>query len=406
MNTGIVEKALRILEEPVCDNCLGRQFGQLLSGYTNKQRGALLRAIAAMSIDIADYKGGIDFSNFSETRFHNLEHKAEKRKTCSLCGNLFDNIGKLVPKFEKAAKDNDFSTFVVGTKLSTEMLVKEENLWERVGIDYCEPIKAEINRELGKLVEKALRKRADTKKPDVCFVIDLEKLTVKMESMPLFIYGKYQKLVRGIPQTKWPSGKYKNSVEQIIAKPFMRASHGTGHKLHGQGREDIDARCLAWRPFVFEILKPKKRNINIKALAKKIGKGVAVKDMRLSDIAEVRKIKESRSDKSYSVTVKCDKKITRQNLNILSSLAGTIQQRTPVRVLHRRSDMNRKKKVLEIRTKLINSQTFRLIVRCNAGLYVKELVTGDEGRTQPSVSALLGMQCMPKDLDVIKIHEK
>lgn len=403
----VTEKALKILEQHVCDNCLGRQFGQLLSGYTNKERGAMLRFASAASIDFVDYKGGVDISNFTGHTFHNLELKERaKKKECSVCGNIFEGLEKYAEKIRKISKKYKFETFVVGTKLSSQLLMNEEALWERVGIDYCEPIKAEINRELGKLIEKSTGKKADTKKPEACFLIDLENRKASVELMPLFIYGRYQKLVRGIPQTKWPSGKYKTSVEQIIAKPFMLALQGKGHKLHGQGREDIDARCTAWRPFVLEILEPKKRDINIKKLAKKIAKQVRVKDLRCSDIAEVRRIKEEKSDKSYEVEVECERKIKKEELKKLLSLKGLIRQRTPQRVLHRRGDLERKKTVIEIKTKTINPGKFKLFVKCSAGLYVKELITGDDGRTLPNVTALLGTKCTPKNLDVTGIHEK
>ena len=44
-------------------------------------------------------------------------------------------------------------------------------------------------------------------------------------------------------------------------------------------------------------------------------------------------------------------------------------------------------------------------IKGEAGLYVKELVTGDDGRTQPSISSLVG-EASVKQLDVIKIHLK
>jgi tRNA pseudouridine synthase 10 len=42
-------------------------------------------------------------------------------------------------------------------------------------------------------------------------------------------------------------------------------------------------------------------------------------------------------------------------------------------------------------------------VHCGGGLYVKELVSGDEGRTQPSLTGLLGIQAIVTELDVIKV---
>jgi tRNA pseudouridine synthase 10 len=400
----VLEKATKILDQPVCDHCLGRQFGQLLHGYSNSERGSLIRTMVAMSIDKEDYKGSVDKSNFSDFSFHNLEEKMPKHKECFVCKGFFKNLDKWVEKIKKISRGYEFRTFLVGTKLSFEFIKREEDLWERIGIDYCEPLKAEINREIGKRVEK-LGFKSDLKQPDVNFILDVSSGKVRIESNPLFIYGEYQKLKRGIPQTKWPSGKYKNSVEQIIARPFMIITKGSDHKLHGAGREDIDARCFAWRPFVLEIISPKKRSFSIKETAKKIKKDVKVRNVRPSDIAEVRKIKEMKSDKTYRLYVNCSK-IKKSDLKNLEKLVGVIKQKTPQRVVHRRADLFRKRKVLHVKTKYISSKKFLFEARCESGLYVKELVSGDEGRTYPSVSSILSQKCKPLLLDVLKIHKK
>jgi tRNA pseudouridine synthase 10 len=403
----ILEKTLRVLEQPVCDHCLGRQFGQLLSGYGNEERGRMLRALAAMSIDKEknDVKN-INLSNFSAIKFHNLEMKeVYHKRTCSICNDIFENMDKIAKKIIAKTKNIEFNTFLVGTKLSFDLINNEESLWERVGIDYCEPLKAEINRELGKRIEKLTKAEFDPKYPDISILIDIESGRVHADINPLFIYGEYQKLKRGIPQTKWPNKKYRTSVEQIIAKPFMVAASGKNHKLHGMGREDIDARCLAWRPFVLEILKPKKRKLDLKKIAKKIKKDVRVRSLRYSNIAEVRQIKELRADKSYCAIVECDKKITKTELKKLEQLLANISQRTPERVIHRRADRKRGRKVVSIKAKLLGNRKFELIIRGEAGLYIKELISGDSGRTKPSVSEIMGCKCVCKQLDVIDIHK-
>ena len=400
----ILEKARKILKEPVCNNCLGRQFGQLMSGFDNEQRGRMLRAIAAMSIDEEKGKSEIELSNFTDYKFHNLEAGKTEKKPCAVCNDFFKNIGIYEKKSIKKAEKLDFMTFLVGTKMSHELADREEKLWERVGIDFCEPLKAEINREIGKTIEKKMRKKFNPKNPDVNFIIDIENKKVSAEINPLFIYGEYQKLVRGIPQTKWPSRKYKTSVEQIAAKPLMIATRSSAHKFHGLGREDIDARCLGWRPFVFEIIKPKKRKIDLKKMAKKIDKRVRVRAIRFSDTNEVVAIKEKKADKSYRALVVCDEGISKGELKKLQALKGEIRQKTPQRVLHRRANKMRKRKVKEIKSKITGKKSFLLEVRCEGGLYVKELISGDSGRTQPSVSSLLGKNCKCKELDVVKIH--
>jgi tRNA pseudouridine synthase 10 len=41
-----------------------------------------------------------------------------------------------------------------------------------------------------------------------------------------------------------------------------------------------------------------------------------------------------------------------------------------------------------------------------SGLYIKELISGDEGRTEPNISELLDNKVKKISLDVIKIHTK
>lgn len=45
----ILEKAKKVLEEGyICDNCLGRLFGRLATGYTNEERGKAIRLVLEM----------------------------------------------------------------------------------------------------------------------------------------------------------------------------------------------------------------------------------------------------------------------------------------------------------------------------------------------------------------------
>jgi tRNA pseudouridine synthase 10 len=45
-----------------------------------------------------------------------------------------------------------------------------------------------------------------------------------------------------------------------------------------------------------------------------------------------------------------------------------------------------------------------IVIRCEGGLYVKELISGDDKRTTPSLSALLGVNAKVEELDVLEIR--
>jgi tRNA pseudouridine synthase 10 len=65
--------------------------------------------------------------------------------------------------------------------------------------------------------------------------------------------------------------------------------------------------------------------------------------------------------------------------------------------------LSRKREVLSISWKRKGPKKIELIVKGSAGLYIKELVSGDNGRTKPSVSEILGVPAKVKELDVIRI---
>lgn len=406
MKPTVFEKLEKLLQgDYICDNCLGRQFAQLLEGYSNDQRGKILRTFFSMHLDakedIEKYEQNV-LRNFHSENLKKLK-LPEKQKKCFVCDNFFENIDKIIKKIKNKTKNTEFNTFLVGTKLDHSLLSKEESLWESIGIDYCEPLKAEINREVGRRLEEIFNKKADLKRPDINIIINLIENKIIIEKNPLFIYGEYQKLRRGIPQTKWPDKRYKTSVEELMAKTILEKTKGKYHKLHGCGREDVDAKCLGWRPFVFEVLEPEKRNIDLKKIQKKINKlkSIQVKNLCFSDIRQVRELKNRKNKKTYRALVECE--IKKPELKKLSKLKTKISQKTPTRVLHRRSDLLRKRKVYSIKGKYKNKNHFYLEVTAEAGTYIKELISGDDGRTKPSVAGILGKKAVCKELDVTKI---
>ncbi|NIO44483.1 MAG: tRNA pseudouridine(54/55) synthase Pus10 [Candidatus Aenigmarchaeota archaeon] len=406
----MINNIVKILEKNLCDHCLGRPFSQLFLGYKNEERGEFIRTFTAMMIDgkLVDYSK-INPNNFYGFKFRQNKGFAKnlKKEKCWLCNNLFDKFGSLAKKAERKLKKIEFNNFLVGSKISPEILSKEEKIWEVTGIEFVESIKAEINRELGKKLGFLLKKPVNFKNPEIVVLSDFKKNIVEIQINSLYVFGYYKKLKRGIPQCKWGTPKkYKTSVQEIAAKPIIKATKGTNNKFSGSGREDIDARCLDWRPFVIEVLKPQKRSINLKKIQKQINKSkkVNVRGLKFCEKYIVKKIKAETGDKTYRVIVKFNKPIEKKDLKKLKSLVGIINQRTPVRVAHRRADKIRKRNVKSIKYKQKNRKTIELRVEASSGLYIKELVTGDGGRTQPSVSEILNVKATPKDLDVIKIE--
>ncbi len=351
--------------------------------------------------------------------------RALKSEDCWICQGLSQEIGKFVDLAIEAVERYQFETFGVGTKVDDEILERDERVRHDLGVDGRD-IKTWINRKIGRELEKRIGKRFVFSDYDINIIVDTRFDYVTLQVAPVYVYGRYIKLVRGIPQTKWPcricrgvgcrrcgyTGKqYTESVEEIISRVIVEWFEGDDESFHGCGREDIDARMLGTgRPFVVEIKNPKKRKVDLKALEKEINeyanKKVMVKSLRYSNKNEVVRIKNESYTKVYYAKIICEENIQEKRLKeALSFLEGKIiKQQTPIRVSHRRADKVREKKIYECKLIWVKKKEALIKIRAESGTYIKELVSGDEGRTKPSLSEILGSRCEVKELDVISVE--
>ncbi len=122
----------------------------------------------------------------------------------------------------------------------------------------------------------------------------------------------------------------------------------------------------------------------------------------------MRSIKESAHAKTYRVRVRFLGPLDHGKLNeLLGSLAGKpISQLTPNRVVHRRADLERRRTVRSIRVESVDGSEVVFVIEADGGTYIKELMHGDDGRTQPNVASVVGVPCEVLELDVIGIGDQ
>ena len=416
MDKEILAKASSLIELTngnICNHCLGRKFSDVVEGNGNVERGEKIRK----ALELPEY---------------------DEDTKCDICSDIFKEIDSSLLDLVCEKIDFlevEFDTFVVGCKLPKEIVEKDALISEKLGLD-VEILKREVNREMGKILEKNLPQEVDFDKEDVIIMADFRKMLkedvenpikVRIQINPIFIEGRYNKLVRNIPQTKWPCRKckgrgceacnftgkqYPESVEELLSQTALKYSKGYEAKFHGAGREDIDVRMLGdGRPFVLEIKEPRIRKLDLEKIEREANEAALGKTAYHNLKYTVRKrkaeIKTSSPDtyKVYRALVECEDEIREEDLNKLQSL-HTIQQRTPIRVSHRRADKIREKEVKELSCKYINPHSFEMIIKTEGGLYIKELISSDEGRSKPSVSEVLGTQAICAELDVIEVGIK
>lgn len=426
----ILDTAKKIIQEgPICDHCMGRQFAKLSTGLTNDERGRAIKLALAMEGDrLRKDEGDKDIleelSSSSVNARKSLKQEGEDEK-CWVCLGLFERLDDWAQKAEDALKDYEYSTFLVGTKMSGLLSENEEILWTESEATHAEQFKSELNREVGKLIAKRTNKEVELETPDILVTLDIANEEIILQVRSVYIQGRYRKFVRTIPQTRWPcrscrgrgcevcnfTGKqYPESVDELTKDPVIEALKCKDTKFHGAGREDIDALMLGTgRPFVVEAVEPLLRTCDLKEVEKEINERAAgkieVTGLTFTPKGTIEALKTSKADKVYNLKVTFKEQIPEEKLrSAINQLIGAqISQRTPQRVSHRRADLVRKRTVHNMKLNEMTEDHAMIEVHCEGGLYVKELISSDEGRTVPSLTGLIGTQATVTELDVIGV---
>ena len=401
-----IEHTIRI---GTCNHCLGRVAGVRIAGDPLQLVGERVRQ-QALERD-PDLKTD------------------DEIECCPFCEDLFLEIDLIADRIISSVDGAEFSKIQLGIHFSKDHVAAEEVLRSTLAATGSRPLKATLSDSIQSAVSERLPGITWVKeRPEVMLLFDTLTLGVNADLRALFLYGRYRKLERGIPQTRWPcracrgrdggcescngtGQQYPHSIQSLVCEPLIESSGASSDSFHGMGREDIDVRCLGdGRPFVAELKSPLRRTLNLEKLTKSINKAaenqIEIHGLRLSNRSEVSRIKETKAEKSYTICFTSDHGLTDDEIcTRIQSLSGQmLEQQTPQRVAHRRADKVRQRKVVSIENILIADDEIQFDVRCESGTYVKELVHSDEGRTIPSVAGLLEADCQVIWLDVKDIH--
>ncbi|XP_065847044.1 uncharacterized protein [Euphorbia lathyris] len=235
---------------------------------------------------------------------------------------------------------------------------------------------------------------------------------------PIYFGGRYMKFSRNVSQTRWiidDERMGEASIEEIIGGNILPICHGDSYKFHAAGREDIDVRMLgSGRPFLVEVQNA--RQVPTETLVKEIEKKINSLDNKLVGVKNLKMVSdqgwalmqegEAEKQKQYCALVWISRPLVDEDVESIASLEEIkVLQRTPVRVLHRRSPLDREKIIHWMKIERITGscQYFLLHLCTQAGTYIKEFVHGDLGRTQPSIGSILGCRAEILQLDVTDV---
>ena len=437
----ILRKSIEILKTyPLCDYCLGRQFASIGSGLTNLERGRAIKTMLFMDActRLREEAGDAEIlkilaaSGFraAAKSLENLGLEAPEAKSCYICNGVLNRrrFNEIAERIYEELKEYEFKNFVVGARIPPDVREREDLIRSEFEIDTGEDIKNDVTREVGRILLRRFDAVVEYHNPEIVVLVDIFSNDYLIQVNPLFIKGFYRKLVRDLPQTPWycrycwgrgceycnyTGREYPESISELIGNPALELFEALDYKFHGAGREDVDATVVGTgRPFVLELKHPRRRYLDLRELERLINERaegkVEVSGLEYSSRRELRLLKSlsPMASKTYEAIVEFDGEVDEESLREVEERFKdvVIEQRTPRRVLKRRADKIRQKKLYYVEAERLGERLVKFRIKAQGGLYVKELIDGDEGRTKPNIAEFLGRRPLRIDLSVIEVE--
>ena len=376
----IIHQSKSILKEcDLCDNCLGRFFINSTNLSSARALGNKIRS--------------------------SVNYRAVTK--CYICKNLFTNITLHVKIMYDVSKGYEYSTFTIGAILKQSIVERDDKIRSKFHLRGVDGIKTALTKDLGKKFARKTKKHIDHLLPDIIFTINFRTEQCSVKTKPIFLYGKYIKDKRGLPQKEESCQDCKgkgcifcdnhgivsfDSVEGKISQFLYEKFETNQVKFTWIGGEDKTSLVMGnGRPFFAKVLSPKKRNVR---LAKKSNLGeIMIHALRKIDVIPNGSIR----FKSKIMIL-----VSTKN-NILSKKLEKLKQLTTVPI--EITDSNNKqheKAIHKLKYKKNSLQSFTIEIEADGGIPIKRLVNGYN--IIPNVSNLLGTQCSCEKFDINQIY--
>ena len=391
----ILQSKFILKECDLCDNCLGRFFINSTHLSSGKRLGNKIR--------------------------NSTNSRAVTK--CYICKNLFSNAVLYVKMMQNASMRYEFSTFTVGAILKQSIIERDDRLRSKFHLRGVDGIKTAVTRELGKKFVKKTKKRIDHLSPDITFTINFRTEQCNVKTKPTFLYGRYIKDKRGLPQKGESCKDCKgkgcifcnnhgivsfDSVEGKISQLLYEKFETKQVKFTWIGGEDKTSLVMGdGRPFFAKLLSPKKRNVR---LVKKSNLGeIMVHALRTIDVIPNGSI---RFKSKIKMWVSTKDNISSKKLKKLKQLVAVPIETVPIvrealDYFTGSTKKQHKREIHKLKYKKISLQSFTVEIEVDGGITIKRLVDGIPFlgfRIIPNITSLLGTQCSCEKFDVNQIY--
>jgi len=376
----IIHQSKSILKEcDLCDNCLGRFFINSTHLSSGKRLGNKIR--------------------------NSINSRAVTK--CYICKNLLSNADHYVKMMQNASMGYEFSTFTVGAILKQSIIERDDRLRSKFHLHGVDGIKTAITRELGKKFVSKTKKRIDHLLADITFTINFKTERCNVKTKPIFLYGKYIKDKRGLPQKEesCPDCKGKgcifcnnhgivsfDSIEGKISKFLYEKFETDQVKFTWIGGEDKTSLVMGnGRPFFAKLLSPKKRNVR---LAKKSN----LDEIMIHALRKIDHIPNGsiRFKSKIKMLVLAKNDISSNKLKRLKQLVTV-----PIEITDSNNKQH-KRTIHKLKYKKNSLQSFTVEIEADGGIPIKRFVDGFN--IIPNISSILGTQCSCEKFDINQIY--
>ena len=318
------------------------------------------------------------------------------QEECFICGGFFERIDEVAKSIQAALSEYEFENFSVGLSAPPEWVEREDLIRSEFRLQGRHNVKFDASHKLASKLLELLKKPLNRFKPDVVAVLDVVSGAVKVDARSIYMFGRYTKSRRGLPQ-KRPrckicrgrgcpeceyTGKVKGlSVEQLLSNHLLKILQGTKTTFSWFGSEDDRSLVLGGgRPFYVEVHNPKKRHLPTLTLPANLGHGVKLTQLTLLD-AKPEKVPSFKNKVLARVIFqnKPDKKVLRSLPNVIE--------------VHQASPGKRKtylKKIYEATIRLVGNRGYIRFI-CDSGLSIRRFLTGVGEPITPNLPSLLGV---------------
>ena len=358
----------------LCEYCTGRLISKLIGKPPSKSLGK---------------KYIINYENLSHGK-------------CFICKNIFENFNMILCDIYEKLNNVDFKTFNLGIILKNSYLERDDYVKSKFKLKGIENIKFGVSTEIAKKISRKTKSTRVLNEPDLFIQINFKDDSCIIRTKPIFIYGRYNKKIRKLPQRQisckkcngigchncnFKGSETLESVESKISDFLIKKFDANQVKINWIGGEDQSSLVLGnGRPFFAKILNPNKRN-NVLRKSLKL-EGVSLLELKKIPISP----KGSISFKSkVSIIVDTEKPISVTQLKKLDVLKNSqILDAT-------KNKRNNQKQIYKISYKKLGKTSFVLDLLLDGGIPIKSFIQTSE--TTPNVSELLENQCKCKSLD-------